>query len=664
MRQLVRLSSIAFFLFVSLPFSVWAEDYPEDDDLILSLILQDDTQPESGTEPSADFLRCNKDAWRMPGQYIVVMREGTHESQVQRTKRRLRAKAAKRGYLIEVLQTYSGSFHGFLVKMSSDVLHLALRLPHVEYIEEDSSIYAQGIPWNLDRIVQTNHNSGKYSPPSGVYLLDSSIQSSHREIDGRVQVTDFNSVPEEDGVRVHRQASTCESHGTHTAGIVSGRDSGVARGAMVNSVRVLNCQGKGTVSGALAGLEYIRATLLAQPYSPLIVLLPFVGGFSRTLNTACREMVHNGGVVIAAAGNYRDNACLYSPASEPQVITVGATNIKDQPLDTGTTGTNFGRCVDLFAPGDDIVSASSDCPTCFTSKSGTSQAAAHVAGIAAVILNSSPNLTSTGVLQRLLRHSVKNAMDLSAFPEEHRLTTPNMVAALPKSASTGLELLCRSVWSAKSGTSPSDTAEASCRPGEEMFSCSSFSPEGIRAGETTQERDGRQECVGHNGPGGRGVHAVARCCTWDRAQCQVSTSQEPGAEAACPSPDHHLTGCGSHSASGGTVDSTRPHHGDRKACSGGEGVKSHATCCQAPSLQCHLKETAPTGFNEQVEVTCEEGWTLTGCSTLSRGSVTHGAYASGNTCVVRSSGGGKGAAAFAICCRNSQAKEPVHSNHK
>ncbi|XP_035268801.1 proprotein convertase subtilisin/kexin type 9 [Anguilla anguilla] len=666
MAQLVKFFNFAFILCLVLPFTAWAEDYAEDDGLILSVTLQDDTQPEPGTEPTADFLRCNKDAWRMPGQYIVVMREGTHESQMERTKRRLLARAAKHGHLIEVLQTFSGAFRGFLVKMSSDVLRLAVRLPHVDYIEEDSSIFAQGIPWNLDRIVQTEHAAGKYSPPNNggqveVYLLDTSILSSHRELEGRVQVTDFNNVPEEDGVRINRQASTCESHGTHTAGIVNGRDSGVARGAIVNSVRVLNCQGKGTVSGALSALEYIRTTLLAQPYRPLVVLLPFVSGFSRTLNTACRETVRNGGVVVAAAGNDHEDACLYSPASEPQVITVGATNFEDQPV----SRTNYGRCVDLFAPGDDIISASSDCPTCFTANSGTSQAAAHVAGIAAVLLNSNPNLTSTEVLQRLLLHSVKHAMDLSAFPEEHRLTTPNMVAALPTSTSEGEELLCRSVWSEKSGTSSSDTTGARCGPGEEMFSCSSFSPNGVRAGETISKREGQQECIAHNGPGGQGAHAIARCCIWARAECQASASEQQGTAVACPSPDHHLTGCSSHSVSGGMADSTRPLHGDRNAaCSSGEGAKSHASCCRAPSLQCQLKEHAPPGFNELVEVSCEAGWTLTGCSTLSRGSLTHGAYARGNTCVVTSSGGGEGAEAFAICCRHAQSQKRTESNRK
>ncbi|XP_072537854.1 proprotein convertase subtilisin/kexin type 9 [Salminus brasiliensis] len=633
------------------------EDYTEDVELILSLIRKDDFQPELESAPSAQFLRCTKAAWRVPGHYIVVLRNGTHENQVERTMRALRARAARRGYLTEITRTYSGAVRGFLVKMSSDVLHMALKLPHVEYIEEDSTVFAQGLPWNLERIVQIKHESGKYTPPNdgaqvGLYLMDTSVQTSHREIESRVMVTDFNSVPEEDGVRVHRQANQCDSHGTHTAGVVSGRDSGVARGVSVNSVRVLNCQGKGTVSGVLAGLEYIRASLQTQPISPVIVLLPFAGGFSRTLNTACREMVRSGAVLIAAAGNYQDDACLYSPASEPEVITVGATNAADQPLTAGTTGTNVGRCVDVFAPGDDIISASSDCPTCFTTKSGTSQAAAHAAGIAAVLLNANPNASPAEVLQLLRHHSVQQVMNPDSLPAEHRLTTPNMVAALPKSTSTlsGDALLCRSVWSEKSGVSSFDTAVAQCRQGEEMFSCSSFSP-GARAGEKIEMRDGQKQCVAYNGIGGQGVYAIARCCTGNNVQCQASASLHAGMDAECPSPEHQLTGCSSHFESGGVIDPMRPLHGNRKGCPARAGTTSHASCCHTPSLECRLSEHHPSSFKEQVEVSCDDSWTLTGCNSVSHGSVTHGAYGRGNTCVVRASDRGKGAAAIAICCR-------------
>ncbi|KAG5275668.1 hypothetical protein AALO_G00123220 [Alosa alosa] len=682
MSAIVEFVIVGALLCMLVPMTLSTEDYTEDEEMIISLIRQDDSQPESGTEQPADFYRCNKDQWRMPGQYIVVLREGTHDNHVDRTIRRLQVKAAKRGYLIEVVQKYAGAFHGFLVKMSSDVLHLAVKLPHVKYIEEDSSVYAQAVPWNLDRIVQIKHEAGKYTPPNdgsqvSVYLLDTSIQLNHREVDGRVQVTDFNSVPDEDGVRFHRQASQCDSHGTHIAGVVSGRDSGVARGSNVNSVRVLNCQGKGTISGALAALEYVRASLLIQPLSPLVVLLPFVGGFSRTLNTACRDMVQSGAVLIAAAGNYQDDACRYSPSSEPEVITVGATNHADQPLTTGTTGTNYGSCVDLFAPGDDIVSASSDCPTCFTTKSGTSQAAAHVAGIAAVILNSRPNATSTEVLQLLLRHSVKQAINPEGFPEKHRLATPNMVASLPSpnSALTEEDLLCRTVWSEMSGTLALDTAVTRCRQGEELFSCSSYAPGGTRAGDKIEERDGVKECVATNSFGGQGVYAVARCCTWSPVQCQVSASKQTGTKASCTNAEHQLTGCSAHSESGTVLDAGRPLHGDQKACPAGEGLMAYASCCYAPDLECHLREHDPTDFTEQVEVSCEDSWTLTGCTALSHGSPSRGSFSRANTCVVRSSaggggGGGRGStAALAICCRNGRSKpeerlQTNQSSHK
>ncbi|KFO86935.1 Proprotein convertase subtilisin/kexin type 9, partial [Buceros rhinoceros silvestris] len=198
-------------------------------------------------------------------------------------------------------------------------------------------------------------------------------------------------------------------------------------GANIRSLRVLNCQGKGTVSGTLTGLEFIRTTLGAQPYSPLLVLLPFAGAYSRVLNAGCRQMAR-----IRPSGlRLLNPSCPCTPSSPPwQVITVGATNSEDQPASIGTLGTNFGRCVDLFAPGDDIIGASSDCSTCFTAQSGTSQAAAHV-GIAAMLLSAKPQLSLAELRQRLLHFATKDVMDVVWFPEEHRLQTPNSVAGLP-----------------------------------------------------------------------------------------------------------------------------------------------------------------------------------------------------------------------------------------
>lgn len=638
-----------------------AQDYPEDDELILDQVREDGTGP--GAEPGAEVFRCNKPAWRVPGQYLVVLHERTHESQVQRTIRRLRARAARRGHPVDVLQTYSGALHGLLVKMNSDVLQLALQLPHVHYIEEDSSIFAQSAPWNLQRLLQPLggiSENGSYRPPNDggraeVYLMDGSVQSSHREIEGRVLITDFSNVPEEDGARVHRQESQCDGHGTHTAGVVSGADSGVARGAGVNLVRVLNCQGRGTVSGALAGMEYIRATLLSRPVDAAVVLLPFVGGFSRSLNAACRDMVANRAVVIAAAGNYREDACLYSPASEPEVITVGAVNSVDQLMSQGAGGTNFGRCVDLFAPGDDIVSASSDCSTCFTSRSGTSQAAAHTAGVAAVILSSNQIVSPVQLLQMMLQHAISNTISFLSLSDSQRLATPNMVAALPPRNYTTAaeELLCRSVWSERSGAASGARVVSRCRQGEQMTGCSSYAPDGARVGETVSASGGQVECVAYNGPAGDGVHAVARCCVSGGLQCQVHASPQHGQDARCAGPHHHLTGCTSLSTSLSTAErpsDSRPHHGAGSRCAVEDRVTSHAVCCHALSLECRVLEKTSVDEDE-VEVSCPPGWTLTDCGAVSRGSAAWGPVAKGNSCHVRSATGADGAAGVAVCCR-------------
>nr|A8T682.1 RecName: Full=Proprotein convertase subtilisin/kexin type 9; AltName: Full=Proprotein convertase 9; Short=PC9; AltName: Full=Subtilisin/kexin-like protease PC9; Flags: Precursor [Saguinus labiatus]ABV59225.1 convertase subtilisin/kexin type 9 preproprotein [Saguinus labiatus] len=646
------------------------DDYEE---LVLALRSEEEGLADAlQNGATATFHRCAKDPWRLPGTYVVVLKEETHRSQPERTARRLQAQAARRGYLIKLLHVFHDLLPGFLVKMSRDLLELALRLPHVDYIEEDSSVFAQSIPWNLERITPARYQADEYQPPNGgslveVYLLDTSIQSGHREIEGRVMVTDFGSVPKEDGTRFHRQASKCDSHGTHLAGVVSGRDAGVAKGASLHSLRVLNCQGKGTVSSTLIGLEFICKSQLVQPVGPLVVLLPLAGGYSRVLNAACQRLARARVVLVAAAGNFRDDACLYSPASAPEVITVGATNAQDQPVTLGTLGTNFGRCVDLFAPGEDIIGASSDCSTCFVSRSGTSQAAAHVAGIAAMMLSAEPELTLAELRQRLIHFSAKDVINEAWFPEDQRVLTPNLVAALPPSThGEGWQLFCRTVWSAHSGPTRMATAMARCAPDEELLSCSSFSRSGKRRGERIEAQGGRRVCLAHNAFGGEGVYAIARCCLLPQANCSVHTAPPAGAgmgtRAHCHQQGHILTGCSSH----WEVEDLGTHkppvlrpEGQHNQCMGHRGASTHASCCHAPGLECKVKEHGLPAPQEQVTVTCEEGWTLTGCSALPGTSHVLGAYAVDDTCVVRSrdvsttgSTSEETVAAIAICCRS------------
>ncbi|XP_065732066.1 proprotein convertase subtilisin/kexin type 9 isoform X5 [Phocoena phocoena] len=548
----------------------------------------------------------------------------------------------------------------------------ALTLPHVQYIEEDSFVFAQSIPWNLERILPARRQADEHHAPTGgglveVYLLDTSIQSGHREIEGRVVVTDFENVPEEDGTRFHRQANKCDSHGTHLAGVVSGRDAGVAKGASLRSLRVLNCQGKGTVSSTLTGLEFIRKSQLAQPAGRLVVLLPLAGGYSPALNAACQHLAGTGAVLVAAAGNFRDDACLYSPASAPEVITVGATNAQDQPVTLGVLGTNFGRCVDLFAPGDDIIGASSDCSTCFTSQSGTSQAAAHVAGIVARMLTAEPELTLAELRQRLIRFSAKDVINEASFPEDQRVLTPNLVATLPPSTyGAGGQLFCRTVWSAHSGPTRMATAEARCAAPEELLGCSSFSRSGKRRGERIEARGGRRVCLAHNAFGGEGVYAIARCCLLPRANCRVHTAPPAGAgvqtQARCPQRGQVLTGCSSHWEVEDLGTPSRPvlrPRGQPDQCVGHKEASIHASCCHAPGLECKVREHGILGPAEKVTVACEGGWTLTSCGTLPGACPALGAYAVDNTCVVRGwdigAGGRTGeeaTVAIAICCRS------------
>ncbi|XP_026964210.1 proprotein convertase subtilisin/kexin type 9 isoform X1 [Sagmatias obliquidens] len=645
-------------------------DYEE---LVLAFRSEEDSSADTAQNvATATFHRCAKDAWRLPGTYMVVLKEETHRSQTERTARRLQAQAAHRGYLTKILHVFHDLVPGFLVKMSGDLLELALTLPHVQYIEEDSFVFAQSIPWNLERILPARRQADEHHAPTGgglveVYFLDTSIQSGHREIEGRVVVTDFENVPEEDGTRFHRQANKCDSHGTHLAGVVSGRDAGVAKGASLRSLRVLNCQGKGTVSSTLTGLEFIRKSQLAQPAGRLVVLLPLAGGYSPALNAACQHLAGTGAVLVAAAGNFRDDACLYSPASAPEVITVGATNAQDQPVTLGVLGTNFGRCVDLFAPGDDIIGASSDCSTCFTSQSGTSQAAAHVAGIVARMLTAEPELTLAELRQRLIRFSAKDVINEAWFPEDQRVLTPNLVAALPASTyGAGGQLFCRTVWSAHSGPTRMATAEARCAAPEELLGCSSFSRSGKRRGERIEARGGRRVCLAHNAFGGEGVYAVARCCLLPRANCRVHTAPPAGAgvqtQARCPQRGQVLTGCSSHWEVEDPGTPRRPvlrPRGQPDQCVGHKEASIHASCCHAPGLECKVREHGIPGPAEKVTVACEGGWTLTSCGTLPGAWPALGAYAVDNTCVVRGRDIGAGGrtgeeatVAIAICCRS------------
>lgn len=210
-------------------------------------------------------------------------------------------------------------------------------------------------------------------------------------------------------------------HGTHVAGIVGGSTYGVAKEVELVSVQVLNDQGEGSLSGMLLGLEYVLDQKLASPETPMIVNFSVSGRHHPLLDEAVEQAVQAGIPVIAAAGNHNKSACQYSPGSSEYAITVGAINQRDAVLGFS----NYGECVDILAPGGNIVSADSTSDAGERAQTGTSQAAPHVTGVVALYFEEHPTWTP---------EDVREAMRTAAVNELRGLNTgksPNLILQTP-----------------------------------------------------------------------------------------------------------------------------------------------------------------------------------------------------------------------------------------
>lgn len=343
---------------------------------------------------AAAFVVCSAAAAAtIPNQYIVQLRKPLDGSVLSNTSIATQAQS-----LLttvgggQVLHTYEYALRGFAVRISPAQASLLALNPLVASVNPDvqmKAIATQNNPpsYGIDRVDQRDlplSASYTYADTAGqgahVYVIDSGLNANHSDFAGRVG-TSRNFVGGGllgTGSVDPANWADCNGHGTHVSGTAVGTVYGVAKKATLHAVRVLDCQGTGSGSAILAGIDWVAAN--AQQPAVANLSLGTLNGRSTDQETAVRNLVNANVAVAVAAGNDSKSACQTSPAAEPAVLTVGATERTDQMA----SYSNFGPCLDLFAPGTDILSANYSNNTGSSTLSGTSMASPHVAGALAI----------------------------------------------------------------------------------------------------------------------------------------------------------------------------------------------------------------------------------------------------------------------------------------
>jgi subtilisin family serine protease len=324
-----------------------------------------------------------------------------------------------------VVGQYSRLYIGFVAELNDRALQVAHTLPQVYFIEKEQTYHMSAPEWHLDRIDQSSLPLDKtgYCPKYtgrcvDIYILDSGIRYSHSEFRGRAKYGGFDfqlySAPNGPG-------SDCNGHGTHVAALAGGSTVGVARRATLHSIRVFGCSGGTSTSTIVGAISYVILTNLWPPGETVIMSMSFGGPASRIMNLLV-NIAHNVGIVpVASAGNNNFDSCLKSPASAAHAFTVGATDRYDNAADF----TNHGPCVNIFAPGVNITSASHLSDDGYTVKSGTSMATPLVSGAAALILNTNPYYTPNYVMAILSVLSTQKVLNFASIPPLPETQTQN-----------------------------------------------------------------------------------------------------------------------------------------------------------------------------------------------------------------------------------------------
>jgi subtilisin family serine protease len=351
-----------------------------------------------------------RNAHHIPGRYIVVLQSSADTSAVLNTVRNLKGSAVR--------HTYQRGVKGLAVELSDVDAQTLSNDARVQFIEEDATVYAADVPWGLDRIDQRSTPLDNSYTPNGtgagvtVYVVDTGILASHSDFNGRV-AAGFNAVGDDGGT------SDCNGHGTAVAGVVGGSTFGVAKSVTLVPVRALGCDGSGSISGLLAGVDWILNDHLTSG-GPAVVNMSLGGDPSSALDSAVYNLITAGMTTVVAAGNSNVDACMISPARVGAALTVGASTMGDNRANFS----NYGTCVDLFAPGANIQSDWYSSDTSSIVASGTSMAAPFVSGTAALLLEKFPAATPGVVAQTITSQSTLDVIGNPAGTPNRLLFSP------------------------------------------------------------------------------------------------------------------------------------------------------------------------------------------------------------------------------------------------
>lgn len=336
----------------------------------------------------------------------------------------------KKMQLREATHRFSSALHGGVYHMSGDQARELAKDPNVAYVEKDQIIHVSATtqasaPWGLDRLDQASlplDRSYSYSGEgSGVnaYVIDTGILMTHQEFEGRAS-SGFDFVDNDS------DATDCNGHGTHVSGTIGSRKFGVAKKIKLIGVRVLDCDGSGSYSQVIAGVDWVTA----NHKKPAVANMSLGGPISQALEDAIANSVKAGVTYALAAGNDNQSACLSSPSRMKEAIKVGATTSGDQR----SSFSNFGECVDIFAPGSDIESTWDTSTTATNIISGTSMATPHVAGVVALYLERNPASSPAQVKAALVAGATLGKVGNPGTNSPNRLlNTAYVVGSLPPS---------------------------------------------------------------------------------------------------------------------------------------------------------------------------------------------------------------------------------------